>query len=237
MRSLSIGFMWLVLLTSVAPAAAQVSSIGARRRAELEAHPPKAKPREAVRSRRNAIYDKYSWTAIPGTSPKAFRVHDLITIVVRQRSKYEADSDSAQEKKWNLKSDLEAFIKLTQGGIGASPFRRGKPSIDYKSLNKLEGTGQLDREDKLTTRLTVEIIDIKPNGNLVVQGRSHLRWDDEVSYITLTGTCRKEDVTADNTILSTQLADLNIDSSNEGALRRATMRGWLPRLIDWINPI
>jgi len=237
MKSISLGFASLVVLASVIPAVGQVSSIGARKRADLEAHPPEAKPREAIRSRRNAVYDKYSWTAIPGTSPKAFRVHDLITIIVRQRSKYEADAQLSQEKKWNLKSELEAFIKLTQGGIGASPFRRGKPTIDYKYLNKLEGDGELDREDKLTTRLTVEIVDIKPNGNLVIQGRSRLRWDDEVSNITLTGTCRKEDVTTDNTVLSTQLADLNIDSNNNGALRRSTTRGWLPRLIDWFNPI
>jgi len=227
----------VVLLASVLPAMGQVSSIGARNRAALEAHPPKVKPREAVRSRRNAIYDTYSWTAIPGTTPKAFNVHDLITIIVRQRSKYEADSQLAQEKKWKLTSDLEAFIKLTQGGVGASPFRRGKPSIDYKFLNKLDGDGELDREDKLTTRITVEIIDIKPNGNLVIQGRSRLRWDDEVSSITLTGTCRKQDVTADNTVLSTQLADLNIDSDSQGALRRVTTRGWIPRLLDWFNSI
>jgi len=60
--------------------------------------------------------------------------------------------------------------------------------------------------------------------------------DDEISNITLTGVCRKEDVTADNTILSTQIANKNLVVTNKGALRSASTRGWIPKLIDLIKP-
>lgn len=221
----------------VAPAAAQVSSIGARRRVEVANNPPKAEPRESKVSNRNMIYDRFAWTAVPPTPPKTFRVHDLVTIIVRHDQRYQSDSQLRKEKQWDLRSELDAFIRFTQGGIGAAGFRRGRPTIDYGFANEMDGRGDLERQDRLATRVTAEVIDIKPNGNLVVQGRSELRFDDEKSVITIAGVCRKEDITPDNTILSTQIGDLTIRSNNEGSLRDTTKRGVLTWLIDLINPI
>jgi len=70
----------------------------------------------------------------------------------------------------------------------------------------------------------------------VIEAKASVQHDDEISMITLTGVCRKEDVTADNTILSTQIADKNIVVVNEGALRAASSRGWILKLIDLIKP-
>ena len=52
-----------------------------------------------------------------------------------------------------------------------------------------------------------------------------------------TGTVRSADVTPDNTVLSTQVADLNIDVKNSGAVRDASSRGWLTALLDWVKPV
>jgi flagellar L-ring protein precursor FlgH len=100
----------------------------------------------------------------------------------------------------------------------------------------LKGEGDTNREDRLTTRLTGRILDVKPNGILVLEARARVQHDDEISEITLTGVCRKEDVTADNTVLSTQIANKEITVNNKGALRAAARRGWIPRLIDLIKP-
>ena len=100
----------------------------------------------------------------------------------------------------------------------------------------MRSDGDSSREDSLTTRLTAMIIDVKPNGMLVIEGRARLTHDDEVSEVTVTGFCRKDDVTANNTILSTQLADKEVVITNEGALRRVASRGWIPTLIDLLKP-
>ena len=83
--------------------------------------------------------------------------------------------------------------------------------------------------------MTGKIIDVKPNGLLVIEARAKVEHDEEISTITLTGTCRKEDVTADNTILSTQIADKHVAVKNEGALRAVSTRGWIPKLLDLIK--
>ena len=70
----------------------------------------------------------------------------------------------------------------------------------------------------------------------MIEARAQVQHDDEVSVITLTGICRKEDVTADNTVLSTQIADKYVSVENEGALREASTRGWIIKLIDLVKP-
>lgn len=215
---------------------AQTSSLGGReRQTQAGKIIPKA-PRETEQRPRNYVYEQYAWTSMPPRLPKTFKPGDLLTIIVREQRKFEAEADLESKKKFDISSELDAFIKATDGGIGAAAFRRGKPTIDYKYQRKTKNEGDTNREDRLTTRLTGKIIDVKPNGLLVIEARARIEHDEEISAITLTGTCRKEDVTADNTILSTQIADKHVAVKNEGALRAISSRGWIPKLLDLIKP-
>ena len=217
-------------------ASGQTSSIGAVHRQEEVAHPAEKLPREVVRVPRNLVYERFGWIAASPTPPKTFKPGDLITVIVREQKKWEADSDLEQKYKFNLKSELRDFIKPTDGGIGAAAFRRGRPNIDYQLDQKNKKEGDSQREDKFTTRITAKIIDVKPNGLLVLEGRAKFTHDEEYSEITITGTCRKEDVTADNTVLSTQVADKEVVVSNSGALRSSATRGWMTKLLDALTP-
>ncbi len=225
-----------VLLISVSSSFAQQSSLSARKRQADEASPPNAKSRVAVERSGNEVAERYSWIAIKPKEPPTFKVHDLITIIVREQRTFEADADLRSKKKYEITSELEAMFKLTEGGLGATTFQRGKPTVDYKFETKTKNEADTQREDRLVTRITGEIVDIKPNGIIVLEARARIVHDDEVSVVTLTGKVRKEDVTLDNTVLSTQLADKEITIQNEGELRNATRRGWIPKLIDFLRP-
>ena len=232
----SIAFGLLVCAMPDAPTYAQKSSIGAQRRQERREAPAPKPAREEQPHPRNAVYEQHSWITAPPRLPKSYRPGDLITIIIRERREWEAESDLNTKKKFDLSSEVEAFLKLTDGGVGAAQFRRGRPNIEYAFEQKLRSDADSSREDSLTTRLTAKIIDVKPNGLLVLEGRAQIIHDDESSGITITGTCRKEDVTADNTVLSTQIADKNVVITNEGALRAAASRGWIPWIIDLLRP-
>lgn len=228
----------LITLARSGGAPAQTSSLGVRQRETEADRVPVIVPREQPQIERNQVYDRHSWiTAAPPPPPKTYKVGDLLTIIVRERRKFEADADLETKKKFDVTSELDAFFKFTRGGIGATTFERGKPTVDYQYKNRLRSEGDTQREDRLTTRLTGKIIDVKPNGLLVLEARARIRHDDEISTMTLTGSCRKEDVTADNTILSTQIADKDVVVLTEGALRAASSRGWIPKLIDLLKPI
>ena len=83
---------------------------------------------------------------------------------------------------------------------------------------------------------TREVVDVKPNGTLVIQARKTIKADDEEQQFVLTGTCRVEDVVADNTVLSTQMYDLRVEKNTKGAVRGATKRSWLGEILDAISP-
>lgn len=228
---------WFLVAIGVVPtASAQTSSLGAQERRRSAEAPEPAPTREAPLSTRNAVYDAHSWIVTRAPQPKSYRPGDLLTIIIRERKQWEAESDLETKNQWDLKSELNDFIKLTNGGVGAADFRRGQPDINYKFKSQLRNEGDSSRDDKFTTRLTAKIIDVKPNGLLVLEGRARIAHDEEVTEVTITGTCRKEDVTADNTILSTQIADKDVVVHNEGALKSSASRGWLTRLLDLLKP-
>ncbi len=217
-------------------AIAQTSSLGERERLVRAAEPVAPPSRETAVNVRNVVYDQHSWISIAPPRPKTYRPGDLLTIIIRERREWKAGADLQTKKEWDVKSELDKFLKLTGGGVGAAAFRRGQPNIDFEWENKLRGQADSSRDDSLTTRLTAKIIDVKPNGLLVLEGRGKISHDEETSEITITGTCRKEDVTADNTILSTQVSDKDVVMKTNGALRATSSRGWIPKMLDAIKP-
>ena len=235
MRPVILAFVTLGVL-SVCVASAQTSSLGGRKRQADAQKPPGGKPRVQKEKQGNSVIEEYSWIAVKPDEPKTFKPNDLITIVVREQRKFQADAELETEKTYDIKSELSAFFKPTAGGLGSAAFRRGKPNTDYKFTHGFEGEADTKRKDKLTTRITAKIIDVTRNGLLVLEATSRIEHDEEISEVTLTGTCRKEDVTADNTVLSTQIADKNIVIKTEGALRDSARRGWIPKLIDALRP-
>jgi flagellar L-ring protein precursor FlgH len=179
-----------------------------------------------------------SFAAVPEPIPRTLRKHDQVTIIVREESQFKSKGSSELKKESDFEARLEEFIKLKirnleieGGAIGPTP-----PSIKYTGSRNYKGEGHVDRSDSFTTRMQAEVLDVKPNGTLVLQARSRIKTDEEERYFILTGTCRVEDVSADNTILSTQLYDKNLEQRSKGDVHNATRKGWLENLLDVISP-
>lgn len=179
-----------------------------------------------------------SFTAVPAPEPRTLRKHDLVTIIVRENSEYKSEATTDLKKEATLDARLEEFVKLNirnvaleGGAIGANP-----PSIKASGKGEFKGDGSVDRSDEFTARITAEVLDVKPNGTLVLQARKFIKTDEEEQEMILTGTCRAEDVSADNSIYSYQLHDQSLTKMHKGAVREATKKGWLPKLLDLISP-
>ena len=203
---------------------------GSLLKAQLSSMPPAAPDAKRPRD--------VSFFAIPEPEPRTIRKHDLVTIIVREESEYSAQGTTDTTRESDIDVRLEEFIKLRMrnwevegAGIGPTP-----PSIKASAKRNFKGEGTVDRTDSLTARVTGEVVDVKPNGTLVVQARKTIKTDDEEQQFVLTGSCRVEDIVADNTILSTQLYDLRVEKNHKGAVRSATRRGWLTNIVDAISP-
>ncbi|HEX3357957.1 MAG TPA: flagellar basal body L-ring protein FlgH [Tepidisphaeraceae bacterium] len=178
-----------------------------------------------------------SFFAVPPVQPKLLKKHDLITIIVSEESQYKSEGDADLKREADLDAKIEQFIKFSlnnaslQNAIGQEI-----PEIKMDATRNSKNTATVDRSDSLTLRVQAEVIDVKPNNTLVVQARATITTDDEVQSMVLSGTCRAEDITPDNTVLSTQLFDKNVTKMHKGMVRDTTKRGVVWRLLDVLNP-
>lgn len=194
-------------------------------------------PSGAAAAAMNPTLRSASLIAVEMPEPKRVGVHDLITIIVREDKTSVTDSKSQSDKDWKVTSGLDKWFRLNlHDQLVAQTFPDSPgPEFDFKS--NYSGKGKIDRKDSFTMRITASVIDVKPNGILVIEARKKIKIDEEEQVITLTGMCRSDDVTAQNTVLSTQLADLELRAEHDGAVRDAERRGFIKRLVDALRPI
>jgi flagellar L-ring protein precursor FlgH len=178
-----------------------------------------------------------SFLAVPEPKPKIVKKHDIITLIIREESEYSSEGTTDLKKQADLNAAIEQFVRINlankalQSNIGETA-----PTIALNGSRNFKGEATVDRTDSYTQRVGAEVIDVKPNGTLVLQATKTIQTDEEEQSVILSGMCRAEDITADNTVLSTQLHDLTVRKTHKGAVRDTTKRGWIPRLLDVINP-
>jgi flagellar L-ring protein precursor FlgH len=186
----------------------------------------------------NEVLLAASLIAVEAPRPRKIKVNDLITVVIREEKRATSDSDLKRDKKWEIAAELKKWIRLNEAHkLVPQIFPAGNPAVDLEYDDKYEGKGKVGRKDTLITRITAKVVDVKPNGILVLEANKDIGVDEDRQIATLTGICRSEDVTAQNTILSTQLADAKINIQHSGPARDAARRGWLARIWDFIRPL
>jgi flagellar L-ring protein precursor FlgH len=179
-----------------------------------------------------------SFYDVPEPKPKLLRKHDLVTIVIRENSQFTSNGGTDL----NRASDLDAIINsyVTLGLHPGPTLQEHLPStpIEVKAngTRDFKSTADVNRADTFTGRITAEVLDVKPNGSLVLEATEDIKTDDEEQRVSLVGTCRVDDITADNTVLSNQLFNLSLNKQHKGAVKDTMKRGLIGRLLDFINP-
>ncbi|MEM9167098.1 MAG: flagellar basal body L-ring protein FlgH [Planctomycetota bacterium] len=180
----------------------------------------------------------YSMFVITPPPPREIQRHDLITIIVNETTQTSRSQSVETEKDYSARARLAQFLQLAElieGRLEPGDIESGD-LLDIEAENEFEGEGSYERSDRLTTRIQAEVIDVKPNGNLVLEARTRMQTDDEIQEMVLSGVCRTEDVTLQNTVQSNQLQGLTIAVRNEGELRRSTKKGLIPRVLETVFP-
>lgn len=178
-----------------------------------------------------------SFYAVPPPKPRVIQPRDLITIIIKEQSEFKSEGTSKLDKKASLQAAINQFISLDLNNAALKNVIGGvAPKVDLTGTANFDGKGSAERTDSVSVRLQAEVVDVKPNGNLVLAARRHIKSDDEDRVFLVSGIARVADVTTDNTVLSTQMYDFDLQQTTKGTVREATKRGWLPRLLDAINP-
>lgn len=166
---------------------------------------------------------------------KAYRVGDIITITLNERTQASKNANSQMQK------DSTANIGLTSlfgGGVsvnnpngGLNPLDAARLSLDaeYNASRDTKGDAKAGQSNSLSGSVTVTVSEVLPNGILAVRGEKWLTLNTGDELVRIAGLVRADDIGTDNTVPSTRVADARITYSGTGAFADASQPGWFDR--------
>lgn len=172
----------------------------------------------------------------PETMPRQLQKQDLITIMVDFRSRFLSEGNGQARKTQNLTAVLADWVRLENGSLKPALQRDGSPAVAGTLNSQNRSQSDLELLDSMSFRIGARIVDIQPNGNLVIEAHQTLRNNEEEWRISLTGVVRRESIQADRSVSSDAIYDLKIDKEEVGQVRDGYARGWLGRWYDRYKP-
>jgi len=167
------------------------------------------------------------------SSRRAHDVGDLITIVINE------GSNLSKSQSMNTSKEANAEISKPEIGTGNDTLDEKLGNITPTSLSgssEFDGSGSKSASSSFTTEFTARVIDVLPNRTLVIEGNREVMLDGEQVRMTMGGVVRPRDVTSENKVQSSRIADAQIRYESEGDLANGTSPGWFWRLFQWVNP-
>lgn len=208
----------------------------AMREPPVETYEPRAVRSEGSIFSENARMDLF-------TDMKARRVGDIVTINIVENSKANKSANTNLGRSNSVNAQTNALMGWENpgnipaiGSIFDSMNINSGVGIDANYKSSFSGSGSTNRNENMTAKMSARVTQVLPNGNLVIRGSQEIMVNNEKQYITIQGVVRPADIGADNTVLSTYMADARIDYTGEGDLTRKQREGWLSRFFDTIWP-
>ena len=152
----------------------------------------------------------------------ARRVGDIITVTLRENTNATKSAGTTTSKETGV--DVQPII-----GLGGNAVNIGGESIQLgvNAANEFAGDAQANQRNSLSGAISVTVVDVLPNQNLVIRGEKWLTLNQGDEYIRLTGIIRPADISPENEIVSTKVANARIQYSGTGSFARAQEKGWL----------
>ncbi len=165
---------------------------------------------------------------------KARRVGDILTITVSEVSK------ASKSASTNTNRDKSMSGSMSFGGMTAG----NKTVLDPVEFGGYDGTfgsgfkgaGSTSKADSMTAYMTATVVDVLPNGNLLIRGSRWTKVNNEMQQMILEGVVRPNDITRNNAVLSQNIADAKIFFEGKGPVTQQQKPGWLLQFFDLVSP-
>lgn len=159
---------------------------------------------------------------------------DLLTMLISEATDVE-NSESRALRKAAEDSGLLNLSTATGGDLGVSSANiegQGRGSLS----RNFDGSTSFSSDRQFTDRVTVTVVDVQPNGNLVVAGTRHIAIAGDRRVLRVSGVVRPVDIRADNSVTSRLVAGLKVTYEGDGVESHFTKQGWLSRISNKVWP-
>lgn len=166
---------------------------------------------------------------------RAHNVGDILSILIQENNTAARQNDTQTKKTSSIDASIQSFLYAP----GASKFltKGGQlPALKTSGSQSFDGGGQINNSEKITARIAVRVIDVLPNGNLIIEGTRKVSFSGETQDAVLRGVVRADDVTSANTIFSYNIADATIKYVSSGTITDNQKKGWFTRVWEKVTP-
>ncbi|MPT49254.1 MAG: flagellar basal body L-ring protein FlgH [Sphingobium sp.] len=195
---------------------------------DLAYAPTYAMPAAPVPQANGGIFQASHGYAPLTSGARAAQVGDVITIMLVERT--QASKSTAAN------TDRSGSIGLSPPATGLFSKLFSSSDVAASGSQDFSGAGKASQSNSLSGEVTVTVAQVFPNGTMLVKGQKALTLNRGDEFIQISGLVRAADITPDNRVLSTRVADAKITYSGKGEIARASRQGWLSRFFSIISP-
>ena len=169
---------------------------------------------------------------------RASKVGDIITVKVSAKDTALMENEMEQNRDDNKDSigigsffGYESYLgKIFPGAVDKDNL------VDINSNREISGDGKIDRKEKIDMTMAAIVTQVLPNGNLVIEGTQEIRVSYEVRQLTVRGIIRRADITSDNTVESSKIAELRVSYGGEGVISDVQQPRYGRQILDIVAP-
>jgi flagellar L-ring protein precursor FlgH len=167
--------------------------------------------------------------------PRAAKIGDILTVKIRINDKATLDNSSQRQR--NSAVGLSGSYEATTSPNSGPPFEAGGGgSLGFGGQSGASGTGSIDRSEKVDVSIAAVVIELLPNGNLLISGSQEVRVNFELRLINVTGIVRPRDISTGNTINYEKIAEARISYGGRGRISEVQQPRWGQQLVDAVAP-
>ncbi|MDP2690707.1 MAG: flagellar basal body L-ring protein FlgH [Deltaproteobacteria bacterium] len=170
---------------------------------------------------------------------RARNVGDIVTIKITEKTSAIKEATTSTSRASTTDIGVQKFMGLPlnfgmRDFLGSGqPF---SPEVQSSYDAAFDGAGTTKRSGELSAVISARVVEILPNGNLVLEGKKDTIVNNELQYVVLSGIVRPEDINEKNTVLSTLISDARIEYSGKGVIADEQRPGWMRRILDNVWP-
>lgn len=166
---------------------------------------------------------------------RANSVGDIITIIVQENNSTSKDNNTKTSKQSAIDASIGTFL-YSPGASGLLTKGGQMPALKIDSKNTFNGGGAINNSEKIIARIAVRVVDVLPNRTLIIEGTRDTAFSGEQQTMVLRGLVRADDVAANNTVYSYNVADATIKFTSKGTISDAQRKGWFTKIWDKVTP-
>lgn len=151
---------------------------------------------------------------------RAHGVGQNVTVLIYEQAQSSTSAGTTTTKSMDVSGQIKTTDDLNLGGVSLE--------------NNAKGEGSINRTGSLMASVSATVTEVLPTGELDIRGEQRIEFNNEIQFIKVSGHIRPEDIRADNTVLSSRIADAQITYVGDGLLGSRQKPGWITRFFNWL---